>query len=424
MDEDSCPTSKIVDGGYAAWFFKELQKMRSEGLLVDVTLSAEGREIPCHRVVLATVNHYFRSMFSGSLSETKKDKIEMGGVSAESLQQLVDFAYTSKVDITEENVQPLFEAADMLQFHGVYGTCELFLEDRINEESCLGIWAQADRVSCTSLSEKAKIWALKWFEELCTTEEFLQLPVHLLKTYISDEGLLAKEEQILEAIMLWVKHDLKQREGHLKELLKCVCFSSLDQGYLKKILKKDKVLAKLPGIKQLTKSQSTHETPRHILQQDMLVLGGNWLVPHGNDLMENETDAVQVYDPSQNEWSYDMHLPVKASCIQACTVDSKMYIVGGYLECVVCIDPEEEKLHLLADRLFPWKQCSATVCGGEIYITGGRVHQLVHSDNGTQRQIENYSKVQCYNVKNDIMVLGKEMPKPLYGHCTVTIAKT
>ncbi|XP_078595795.1 kelch-like protein 24 [Branchiostoma floridae x Branchiostoma japonicum] len=585
MDESRCPGSKAVDGCHAAWLFSRLQKMRSEGVLVDVTLCAEGKEIPCHRLVLATFSDYFCSMFSGNLIETKKDKIEMGGVSAEALQQLVDYAYTSKINITEENVRPLFEAADMLQFLGVCVKCEVFLQDRLNEESCLGIWVLADRVSCTSLSEKAKSWALKWFEELCTTDEFLQLPVHFLKTYISDEGLLAKEERILEAIMLWARHDLKQREGHLKELLKCVCLSSLDQNYLKKILKKDKVLAKLPGIKQMTKSQSTHEAPRHILQQDFLVIGGNWLVPHGtgalrgigpilysnnnmyrlgldcdcidisplpepfqesrglaacvvdgdvivtggvsmpskawryslslnswaklgnlkrgrfnhgmavvqgqvyvvggsspvgypdvigrlsevevynmktnrwrkaaplqvavssfgittcggkiyvfggepylyegDDFMNNKTNAVQIYDPSQNEWSFDIVLPVNLSCIKACTVDSKIYIVGGELQSVVCFDPKELKLHHLADRLFPWRQCSATVCGGEIYISGGRVHQFVHSEDGTQRerQIENYSKVQCYNVKNDIMVLGKDMPDALYGHCTVTIAK-
>ncbi|XP_066285737.1 kelch-like protein 24 [Branchiostoma lanceolatum] len=508
----------------------------------------------------------------------------MEGVSAEMLQLLVDHAYLSKVDITEENVHPLFEAADMLQFNGVQGDCHDFLQGHVNEETCLKIWMLADRasVSFTELAETAKSCALKWFEEACATVEFLQLPVHLLKTYISDEGLLARnEERILEVVMLWARHDLKERQKHLKELLKCVCFSRMDQDYLQNILKTDRVLAKVRGIKQMTKSQSTHDRPRQILQQDFLLLGGSRLflggetgkemrlhlnnymyrlgldshcvdrsplpeplqdnrgiaacvldgdvivtgghetlnqawryrpsldswtklgclrtgrfyhgmavvqgqvyvvggsrpvqypdsierlpdvevfnkrtnrwkkvaplelavssfgiaacggkiyvfggspyVYDGDDVRENETDALQVYDPLQNEWTYDSVLSLKMTSIQACTVGSKIYIVGGNLKCVLCFDPDIQIVTFMADRLFPWDQCSATVCGSEIYITGGRVHQYLTTANGTVRKVTNYGSVQCYNVDKDTMVLSKDLPEPLYGHCTVTIDKT
>ncbi|XP_066284084.1 kelch-like protein 24 [Branchiostoma lanceolatum] len=578
MDDNHCPSSTTVGARHAVSFFGQLQKMRWEGLLVDVTLCAEGKEVSCHRLVLAANSEYFRVMFNGKHSESKKDKIEMGGVSAEALQLLVDHAYTSRVNITEENVRPLFEAADMLQFYGVSSDCQEFLRTRVKEETCLGIWTLADRVSCLPLAKTAKSCALKWFEEVCATEEFLQLPVHLLKTYISDKGLMArKEERILEVVMLWARQNLKERQKHLKELLKSVCFSRMDQDYLKNILKTDKVLAKVRGIKQMTKSQPTQDRPRHILQQDILLLGGScyyhtemelryhwnngvyrlgldshcidriplpepfqnsrglaacvydghvtvtgghkkltqawrytpklnsWVklgrlktgrynhgmtvlqrevyvvggsmpvqypdiihrlpdvevynkrfnhwrlvaplqlavssfgiatcggkiyvfggqpyVYDGDDLRENETDAIQCYDPSQNEWAINMRLPVKMSSVKACTVNSKIYIVGGKLECVLCFDPEQESFKVLADRLFPWQQCSATVCNGEIYITGGMVHQFVGTGNDRLRHIENYAKVQCYNVNNDTMVLSKDLPEPLYGHCTVTIAK-
>ncbi|KAI8511193.1 Kelch-like protein 6 [Branchiostoma belcheri] len=592
MEEDPCPSSVNVchTREELSALFKELQNMRSEGVLVDVTLCAEEKEIPCHRLVLAGNSEYFKLMFNGSHSESRKDKIEIGGVSAEALQQLVDYAYSSKITITTDNVHALFQAADMLQFLGVCDECEDFLEPHINQDTCLGTWALADRVSCTSLAEKAECWALKWFKELCTTEEFLELPYHLLKMYISDERLLAKEEQILEAIMLWARHDLKERKGHLKELLKCVCFSSMDQDYLKNILKEDEVLVGVRGIKQMMKSQSTHTSPRQMLQKDFLVLGGSRLVlcanargeveprlymnssvytlgldsqcidtsalpapfhdsrgiaacvvdgdvivtgghesltqawryrpalkswtklaslkkgrfnhrmallqgqvyvvggsrpvnysrsgeaierlpdvevykektnrwkkvaplklavssfgiatyggqiyvfggepyPYeGNDLMRNETDAVQRYNPAQNNWTCDddVQLPYPLSCIQACTVDDRIYIVGGQLECVLCFDPEDsyEPFRDMANTLFPWQHCSATVCGEEIYISGGRVHQLVTDGNGILRQVETYALVQCYNVNSDTMVLCKDLPKPLYGHCTVTVAKT
>ncbi|XP_019625077.1 PREDICTED: kelch-like protein 24 [Branchiostoma belcheri] len=581
MGKDCCSNSPAVSCCHAGWFFHSLQNMRSEGMLVDVTLCAKGKEIPCHRLVLAANSEYFKLMFNGSHSESRKDKIEIGGVSAETLQQLVDYAYTSEVNITEENVRSLFEAADMLQDFGVKGHCAEFLQQRVNKETCCGIWALADRMLSIRLAETAKGCALKWFEEACATEEFLQLPFHLLKAYVSDKGLLAKkEERVLEVIMLWVRHDLKEREGHLKELLKCICFSSIDKDYLKDMLKRDKVLARVRGIKQMAKSRPTSESTREISQQEILVLGGSRLyygdipemgprlhlnsrvyrlgldsqcidsgllpmpfrgnrgiaacvvdgdvivtgghesltqawryrpalkswtklgslkagrfnhgmavlqgqvyvvggsrpasypdvierlsdvevynkrtnrwkkvaplklavssfgittyggkiyifggepyVYDGNDFRENQTQAFQGYDPSQNKWTLHQ-LPMKMSCIQACTVNSKIYIVGGSLKHVLCVDLEEEIAKPMAETLFPWEQCSAFVCGAEIYISGGRVHQMITTRNGTVRQMETYGSVQCYNVNSDTMVLCKDLPEPLYGHRTVTIAKT
>ncbi|CAH1262607.1 KLHL24 [Branchiostoma lanceolatum] len=120
----------VQDDSYAAWFFQQLQDFRSEGHLVDVTLCAEGMEIPCHRLVLSACTDYFRAMFRGGHPESRKDKIEMLGVNGEALESLVTYAYTSNINITMDNVQPLFEAANMLQVKPVEEGCEKFLKDK------------------------------------------------------------------------------------------------------------------------------------------------------------------------------------------------------------------------------------------------------------------------------------------------------
>ncbi|XP_019625147.1 PREDICTED: kelch-like protein 24 [Branchiostoma belcheri] len=553
------------------WLLVEVQKMRSEGLLVDVTLCAEGKEIPCHRLVLAANSEYFKVMFNGSHSESRKGKIEIGGVSAEALQLLVDYSYTGTFTVSTDNVHALFQAADMLLFPQVSKQCEEFLQEYVRE-TCLETWALADRLSRTCLAEKAKSWALKSLgvHNLYLTKEFLQLPFHLVKAYVSDEGLFAMEFQVLHAILLWVKYDLKEREEHLKELLKCVCFSSIGQDHLKNLLKEEKELAGVRGIRHMMRSQTVDVVPRQILQKNMLVIGGvrktmtslNDLVyrlnldsecadvnplpkqfqgsrgmavctfdndvivtggdksmsqawrykPHQNlwvklanlrtrrydhrmaglgeelyvvggaknrrirewtdgpekymipdvevyDKKSNrwkltkqlrvavsnfaiaacrgklyvfggETDedfatlAVQWFDPKNEKWSLDPWLlPEEESGLSACTVGSKIYLVGGVLEGVWCFHPEEERFEALADKLVPWDCCSATVCGGEIYITGGLAHDEFRNLDGTWGNPETLPYVQCYNVNSDTMVLCENLPEPLYGHCTVTIDK-
>ncbi|XP_066287554.1 kelch-like protein 24a isoform X2 [Branchiostoma lanceolatum] len=559
---------------YPAFFLQQLQKFRSEGHLVDVTLCAEGQEIPCHRLVLSACSDYFHAMFSGAHSESKKDRIEIGGVSAEALQLLVDFTYTSKVAVTTDNVHPLYEAANMLQVKAVENGCEKFLTDNLSPETYLGTWALADKVSCKRLSEKAKLYALKHFEEVCTTEEFLELPVDFLKTYISDDGLhTKKEERVLEVIVLWARHDLKERRRHIKTLLECVCFSHVDPDYLKNILKKDKLLSSVPGVSELIQDQSRHARPRHIHQEEILLLSGITqtvddehkndniyrlglncdcieitplpeylvnLVAHAACVVDNDvivtgrvgsfseckawrykpslnswsqlgplvqeerrmygmavsqgqvyvvgglivggwitlpdvevysemtdswklvaplqegvrsfgittccekififggktgkctlwddshnTGAVQCYDPTQNVCTFAAPLPNPMDSITACTVNSKIYLVGGQLAHVLCYDPQNEHYEKMAAPLAPWCDSGVTVCGSEIYITGGceRKTRFIGGLEAVFKENVPHATVQCYNVASDTMIMLKALPLPIWEHMSVTIPK-
>lgn len=77
-----------------------------QNLFCDVTLIAENMEIPAHKMVLASCSPYFYAMFSGSdFEESRQDRITVQGVDFHALQLLIDYVYTSHVDVTEENVQ-------------------------------------------------------------------------------------------------------------------------------------------------------------------------------------------------------------------------------------------------------------------------------------------------------------------------------
>ncbi|XP_066299409.1 kelch-like protein 24 [Branchiostoma lanceolatum] len=547
------------DESYPPWFLQRLQELRSEGHLFDVTLCAEGTEIRCHRLVLSAFGDYFKAMFCGVHNESKMDKIEIGGVSAEALQLLVDYAYTSKIAITFENIRTVYEAANMLQIECVEYHCKDFLMQSLTPETCLGIWVLADKLLCTYLSAMARSYALKRFEEVCWTEEFLELPVDFLKMYVSDDDLHAeKEEKVMEAVMLWAKHDLEERQRHLKDLLACVRFAHVDQSYLKDIVEKDKKFAKL---KELVKYQSIQARSCQTFQGEILVLGGmtagdgqeeehsdnmyrldlygncletmplpfflensrgfaacsveddvivtggfhnmrqvwrynpslnswTWRAMmterccHGMAVLQGQvyvvggvareedpssewvwrdstevynedtnswsavaplqqavsnfgiasccqkmyvfggkiasdvmTDVVQCYDPNQDEWAFAAPLPtcLLHKFVTACTVNTKIYLVG---DCIVCYNPKEDLYEELAELLYPWAVSSATVCGSEIFITGG-YHEESRENNKCFFTVHS----QCYNVNSDAMIFAKVLPVPLWGHCSVTIPK-
>lgn len=71
------------------------------------------------------------------------------------LELLLDFAYSSRVIISEENAESLLEAGDMLQFHDVRDAAAAFLETHLNPSNCLGMMLLSDAHQCKRLYEVA-----------------------------------------------------------------------------------------------------------------------------------------------------------------------------------------------------------------------------------------------------------------------------
>jgi kelch-like protein 17 (actinfilin) len=71
--------------------------------------------------------------------ERTKDVVELHDIEAQSLRQLIDFAYTGEIDITEENVQVLLPASSLLQIQSVREACCKFLLRQLHPSNCLGI---------------------------------------------------------------------------------------------------------------------------------------------------------------------------------------------------------------------------------------------------------------------------------------------
>lgn len=69
---------------------------------------ANSTEIPAHKMVLAACSPYFYAMFT-SFEESKQDRITLQGVDHQALMLLVEYVYTSEVQVTEENVQVSLE---------------------------------------------------------------------------------------------------------------------------------------------------------------------------------------------------------------------------------------------------------------------------------------------------------------------------
>ena len=106
----------------------------------DIILIAEGDEHKAHRAVLQISVPYFKAMFSMECRESNEDAITLPVVPSKGLASLLEYAYSGRVEVTEENMPDILIAADYLQCHNVVEVCKKFLMETINAENCVAYY--------------------------------------------------------------------------------------------------------------------------------------------------------------------------------------------------------------------------------------------------------------------------------------------
>jgi len=95
--------------------------------LTDVCVTVDDQQFFCHRAVLAATSCYFHAMFTTSLAESRQSDVRLREVDAESVNALIDYAYTGRVRITQFNVQNLMIAASLFQVNQCYPLLMFFI---------------------------------------------------------------------------------------------------------------------------------------------------------------------------------------------------------------------------------------------------------------------------------------------------------
>ncbi|TWW69097.1 Kelch-like protein 29 [Takifugu flavidus] len=149
---------------------------------------------------------------SGEKRSGEALELNMSNITADVLEQLLEFVYTGSLVIDSANAKTLLEAANKFQFNTFCKVCVSFLEKQLTAANCLGVLAMAEAMSCTELHNMAKAFALQNFPEVAGQEEILNVSKEDLVTYLSNDSLNTKtEELVYETVIKWIKQDSKAR---------------------------------------------------------------------------------------------------------------------------------------------------------------------------------------------------------------------
>ncbi len=244
--------------------FAEMNNLRKSEQLCDVVIEVSGGDrIPAHRVVLASLSAYFRAMFTGEMAESKQRVVAINGIDGVSVRNLINYAYTATIEISEENVQLVLPAASVLQFEEVKEACSEFLRRQLDTDNCLGIKVFAEVHGCNELRSAATVFSSHHFSQVRKKEEFLRLSLDEVKSFLSNDHLNVENEfEVYEAVMQWLENDHEKRPQHVFEVLRHVRLPLLTpEQLLKKVRRNSLVLANPDCVELLMEALQCHMLP-------------------------------------------------------------------------------------------------------------------------------------------------------------------
>uniref|UniRef100_A0A8C4PZY5 Gigaxonin n=2 Tax=Eptatretus burgeri TaxID=7764 RepID=A0A8C4PZY5_EPTBU len=235
----------IKDPQHANKLLDNMRSFREDPQYCDSVLVVDGQEIPIQRSLLVAMSPYLRTKFT--YSPPKQDgmvyRIPLEGIDACVMREILDYIYTGEVRLSEENIQDVLQAADLLLLIDLKNLCCEFLEGCIVAENCVGIRDFALHYSLLHVHRVATEFLETHFRDVCATEEFLELPPKQLREVLTLEKLnVGNERYVLEGVLLWLQHDLEGRKVHLKEVMGGVWLDALDTKYLQEQMVRDSLV--------------------------------------------------------------------------------------------------------------------------------------------------------------------------------------
>ncbi|XP_042735262.1 kelch-like protein 9 [Lagopus leucura] len=212
---------------YLEKLLQGISRLRAQKALCDVTLEAEGVCFPAHKIILASASNYCKILFVGNATRTGSvdGSIRLNAVSAAGLSNILSFIYSNKLDLSLQNVEETFKAAEALLVGEVISLCFRFLESCLSGENCMDILRIAKKLGPAQLREKAMCCVGQHFKQLLANPQSLKDLDRGTLCEILDrtttEG--SSELELLRAAVSWLQHD-RRRLQYMGDILKRVRF--------------------------------------------------------------------------------------------------------------------------------------------------------------------------------------------------------
>ena len=213
----------IIDRLCTQWEHREL---------CDFTLCAGTKVFPVHRAYIAASSDYFHAMLTCGMQESLGNHVYLHGVSETGLQAMVEFIYKGTLNISEENMFEVMEAAvHLLLFHAV-DLCDQYLCASLTADNCISVINLAHLFSHENRSYMgaAKEYLAVNFHLIVSSGNFLELPyADVIDVFSNPNTVFGTEYKLYLVLRRWLDHDPASRMQHIEPLLNMLRYGLMNQ---------------------------------------------------------------------------------------------------------------------------------------------------------------------------------------------------
>lgn len=323
---------------YEENLYKRMDDFRRQEILCDTILQVDGQEFPAHKNVLAACSEYFLGLFTSDMKEKHQLEVKLEGFRAFVMNDLLHYIYTGEVEITDENVKELVFAADYLLITSLKDKGSEYLEGILNPSNCLSMRAFSEKFDCEELMDKSESFILENFVAVSKSEEFLHLCLSEIEKLITlDDVIVETEEQVYEAVVSWVKHDVNNRRENFPRLLSQVRLGCMSKYYIAEYVEKEELVTNNLECTKLLyeamKSYALHGPQRQPIRD----------ICKTRKCLDSKVDAIitiwgpgdelrsstQCYVPSVNQWYNLAPMLIPRFSHGAVACEGFIFTVGG-----------------------------------------------------------------------------------------------
>ena len=239
---------------YVAELGKKVSQLRSGGdRFADVDLRVGSEIFHCHRLVLLLSSEKYFDNFLQSLSRPN-EPVDLPEFDDPLIfNNILNYLYRGEVELSDENVERMLAAANILDLDSLKKLCSDFMIDEMNVKNCLRYWKTAvdNGVDDLALLGSKLFLAVLGnnFSAISLSTDLRYVDEDMMRIVLEDEKIITEDEVNLIEMMLRWMHVQKEerREFHTEQLLPCIRWSGVRVEYIRSSLLTNSTLTSSPG---------------------------------------------------------------------------------------------------------------------------------------------------------------------------------
>ncbi|XP_054470433.1 kelch repeat and BTB domain-containing protein 11 [Anoplopoma fimbria] len=328
----------------------------------DLVIEVGGQKINAHKSVLAEKSDYFKARLS-------RDILKVKGMSYKTLSTLIDYVYTSQMNVSKANVVEVITGAKILQIPCAVQAAMDSMSEQITVENCYEILTIAKKQRLSELKETAYGFM---------SDNFLQIlkdPAVYGRLNGSERDLVLKKRmEGRQTLMVAEINDVFDRVGS-RPPSRCgsrpqspLSVGSLEENHM--IYYFNETANDWRPLTAMPEDINTKGCGICTMFNYLFVAGG--IKGYGDK--GKVSDKVFCYNPITSRWAEVRPLTQARAQLKLVSMDGYLYAIGG--ECLFTVEKYDPRM----DR---WTAVAplpkgafavaheATTCSGELYVSGG-----------------------------------------------------